>query len=59
MIIINSVALAQFFEATCTNIFKRFFIAESTEDGLFGLVSTSFGMVETNSQGILHLHFFI
>lgn len=47
--IINLLAIAQFFKATCTGIFKRLLAAKFTEDGLFGLVSTYFGKVEINS----------
>lgn len=48
MAIINLVAIAQFFKAICTGIFKRLCVVGSTKDGLFGLVSTYFSIVETN-----------
>ena len=40
MAIMNLVAVAQFFEATYINIFKRFFVARSTKSSLFEPVST-------------------
>ncbi len=52
----NPVAVAQFFEATCTGIFKRLLAAGSTEGGLLGPVSIYYGTVETNGRGMLHLH---
>lgn len=57
--IINPVAMSQFFEATCVTIFKRFLAARSTKSRLLGPVSTYYGIVEINSQRILHLHFFV
>lgn len=52
----NLVAIAQFFEATYTSIFKRLFAFRSTEGGLLEPVSTYFNIVETNGRRILHLH---
>lgn len=52
----NLVAVAQFFEAVCTGIFKHLLVAGSIKDGLLGPVSTYFGTVETNGRGMLHLH---
>lgn len=52
---INLVAITQFFKAICTRIFKRLLAIGSIENGLLGSVLTYFGIVETNSQGILHL----
>ncbi len=54
--VINPVAVAQFFEATCTGIFKRLLVAGSTGGGLLGPVSTYYGTVKTNGQGMLYLH---
>ena len=52
----NPVAVAQFFEATCSAIFENLLHHGSTNSGLLGPVSTYFGTVETNGRGILHLH---
>lgn len=52
----NLVAVAKFFEATCTGIFEHLLAAGSQEGGLLGPVSTYFGTVETNGCGMLHLH---
>ncbi len=52
----NLVAIAQFFEATCTGIFKRLLAAGSREGRLLGPVSFYYGMIETNGRGILHLY---
>ncbi len=54
--VMNPVAIAQFFEATCTSIFGRLLAAASTGRGLLGPVSTYYRMVETNGQGMLDLH---
>ncbi len=54
--VMNLVAVAQFFEATWTCIFKRFLAARSMGIGLLEPVSTYYEMVETNDQGMLHLH---
>lgn len=48
MAIMNLVVIAQFFEATYTGIFKRFFILVSTKNGIFEPVLTYFGILETN-----------
>ncbi len=57
--VMNPVAIAQFFEITCTSIFKHLLAAGSTEGELLGPVSTYYGIVKTNSQGILHLHYLV
>ncbi len=54
--VLNPVAVAQFFETTYTNIFKRLLAAGSTREGLLGPVSTYYRMVETNGRKMLHLH---
>lgn len=41
--------MAQFFEIRYIGIFKRFLIAESNKEKLFGLMSTYYGMVKRNS----------
>ena len=56
MAMMNLMVVAQFFEATCTGIFKCLFAAGSIKGGLLGLVSTYFGIVNTNSRRMLHLH---
>lgn len=55
----NLVALAQFFEAPYTSIFKRHVGAGSMGEGLLEPVSIYYGMVETNGRGMLHLHFLV
>ena len=52
----NPIAVAQFFEATCSAIFDYLLHHGSTGLGLLGPVSTYFGTVETNRRGMLHLH---
>ncbi len=54
--IMNLVTIATFFNEIYTAIFDHFVAAGSIEGRLFGLVSTYFGIVETNGRGILHLH---
>ncbi len=53
---INPIAIATFFNQTCTAIFDHLLAAGSIEGELFGPVSTYFGIVETNGRGMLHLH---
>lgn len=52
----NSVAIAQFFEAIFIDIIKCLFISESIENGLLRLVSIYFGTIETNGQEMSHLY---
>ncbi len=52
----NPVAIATFFNKTYTAIFDHLLAAESIEGGLFGLVSTYFGIMETNGRGMLLPH---
>ncbi len=47
--VINLVAVAQFFEATCTGIFKHLLAARFTGEGLLRPLSTYYEIVETNS----------
>ncbi len=56
MATINPVAIATFFDETCTAIFDHLLAARSIESGLFGPVSTYFGIVETNERGMLYLY---
>ncbi len=53
---INPVIVAIFFHKTYRKIFDHLLRARSSDDGLFGLVSTYFGIVVTNKRGILHLY---
>ena len=55
----NPVAMTCFLEATCYGIFEHFLAAGSKDGGLFGPVSTYFDIVETNSHGMLHLHYLV
>lgn len=55
----NLVAIAQFFEALYTSIFKYFLIARFIKSRLLGPISTYFKIIEINSSGILYLHFFL
>lgn len=57
--IMNPVAVAQFFEAACTSIFKRLFAARSTQSSLLGPVSTYFGTMETNGCRMLYLYYLV
>lgn len=52
----NLVAVTQFFEATCSAIFENLLHNSLASSGFLGPISTYFGMVKTNNQGILHLH---
>lgn len=52
----NPVAVVTFFHKICRGIFNHLLRAGSSDGGLFGPISTYFGMVETNGRGILHLH---
>ncbi len=51
---INPIARTRFFETTCRDIFEYSLAAGSKNGGLFSLISTYFGTVETNDQRILH-----
>lgn len=55
----NLIAITQFFETICTGIFRRPLVARSIKGGLLGLVSTYFGTVEINGQGILYLYYLL
>ena len=52
----NPVAVAQFFEATCATVFDGLLHDGVSGTGFLGPVSTYFGTVETNGQGMLRLH---
>ncbi len=57
--VMNSVAVAQFFKATCTGIFKCLLAAGFMRGGLIGPVSTYYRTVERNGQGMLHLYYHV
>ena len=52
----NLVAVAQFFHHICKALFDRLLCSNTGELGIFGQISNHFGVVETNSCGMLHLH---
>ena len=54
--VMNPVAMAQFFDTICQGVFNHLLQIGSIDGGLFDPVSTYFGTVETNSQGMFHLH---
>ena len=54
--IINTLAVAYFFETVCYGIFEHLLATGSKDKGLLDPISTYFGTVETNSLGMLHLH---
>lgn len=57
--IMNFVTVACLFEAIYYSIFEYLLAASSEDRRLLGPVSTYFSIVETNSQGILYLHYLI
>lgn len=57
MTIINWVAIARFFKAIYTSIFKCFFIIGSTNRSLLKPVKIYFKIVKTNNWKMLYLHF--
>jgi hypothetical protein len=54
--IMNPAAIAVFFHKVCTGILEALISPGEGEIGIFGEVSTYFGVVETNGRGMLHLH---
>jgi hypothetical protein len=52
----NPVAVAQFFNHTCKAIFDGLLGSNTGRVGILGQVANTFGMVETNGRGMLHLH---
>lgn len=52
----NPAAIAIFFHKVCTAVFKGLICPDNGEAGIFGPISTYFGVVETNGRGMLHLH---
>lgn len=55
----NFMIIIQFFEVKCIDIFNYFLTIRSIKNNLFRLVSTYFGILETNSWEILYLYYFI
>lgn len=56
MAIINPIPIATFLNKTYTANFDHFLVVGSLKGGLFSLISTYFGTVETNRRGMLYLH---
>ena len=52
----NPVAVAQFFNHTCKAIFDSLLGSNTSQIGILGQVRDHFGVVKTNSCGMLHLH---
>src|SRR5579871_2826950 len=52
----NPAAIAVFFHKVCTGILEALISPSEGAMGIFGQVSTYFGVVETNGRGMLHLH---
>lgn len=55
MVTINPVAVAQFFHILCVTIIDHL-LASSRQNGYLGAISYHYGIVETNTHSILHLH---
>lgn len=53
---INPIALGHFFEAMCHGIFKYLLTVSSKNKRFLGFIFNYFGIVETNSPGILYLN---
>lgn len=54
--IINPIAVAYVFKATCCSIFEHLLAVGFKNKKLFGFFSTYFSIIETNSWGILYLY---
>jgi hypothetical protein len=54
----NPSLVAQFFHVVITSFFACFFKTLSREPGIFGTVSSHFGIVESTTRMMLHLHGF-
>jgi PIF1-like helicase/Helitron helicase-like domain at N-terminus len=52
----NPAAIAVFFNKVCTGVLEALISPGEGRVGIFGEVSTYFGVVETNGRGMLHLH---
>lgn len=55
----NPVAVTRFFVVTYRSTFEHLLATGSMNKGLLGPITTYFGIVERNGQGILHLHFLV
>ena len=55
----NPATIAVFFHKICTSILEALVSPGEGEIGIFNEVSTYFGVVETNSCDMLHLHYLI
>ncbi len=53
--IMNPITVAQFFHITCITIIDHL-IVSGRQDSLLGLIFYHYGIVETNSHGMLHLY---
>lgn len=51
--------MVYFFKTTCYDIFKHLLAISSQDRDFFSLIFIYFGIVEINSQEILHLHYLI
>ena len=51
----NPIAVAQFFNCICTAFFTGL-VGSPEVSGIFGEATNHYGVVETNGQGMLHLH---
>lgn len=54
--IINLVAMAKFFYVICKAVLLSLFVSEYCDRGLFGLISTYFEIIKTNSCNMLYLY---
>ena len=54
----NPSLVAQFFHVVVTSFFSCFFRTLSRESGIFGTVTSHFGIVESTTRMMLHLHGF-
>jgi hypothetical protein len=52
----NPMAVAQFFHYTCKAVLDGLLATQSNRPSILGDVSNYFSIVETNGQGMLHLH---
>ena len=56
---IHLIAVTTFFNETCKSIFNYLLKARFSNSGLSGLVLVYFRTIETNSRGMLHLHYLV
>lgn len=55
----NLIAVAKFFHIICKMVLLSLFVSECHDGGLLRLVSTYFGMVETNSRNMFYLYYLV